>query len=143
MTQYKNELTERQIALYRLFLKSREVVLGRDLICSLLGYGRDQEKCEPANSTAYRALRKDIDAIKWSNAQYTIVSVKDHGKLLGYTLGYKDDVDDLIDHYKTLGKKYLAMAYRLEKKGSNNGAMRITPNLTWAEVRAYIERMHD
>lgn len=138
-----NELTTRQQVLYKLFLHSKGYVLGRDLISALIGYGREEEDCDPANSTAYRAIRKDIDAIKWSNAQYTIVSVKDHGKLVGYTLGDREDVHELIDRCKTLGKKYLAMASRLERKGSNDGAMRIDPKLTWQEVKAYVERMDD
>ena len=136
-----NELTTRQQTLYKLFLNSRGYVLGRDLISSLIGYGRAEETCGPANSTAYRAIRKDIEAIKWSSAQYTIVSVKEHGKLLGYTLGDRKEVYELIESLQKKGRYYLAVASALERKAKNDGAMRINPQMTWSEVKAFAERM--
>lgn len=136
-----NELTERQQTLYKLFLNSKNFVLGRDLISSLIGYGRAEETCEPANSTAYRNIRKDIEAIKWSSAQYTIVSVKEHGKLVGYTLGDRKEVWELIENLQKKGRYYLAVASALQRKASHDGAMRVNPQMSWSEVKAYAEGM--
>lgn len=139
------ELNERQLTLYNYLIKQmqdadhvRHIKLMIDLD---EWYHRSKERNSLYNSTAYRRLRKDIDTINKSSAQYAILSYKEKNKLIGYKLADRNEdiikQADLI-HAKVL--RLLKLERKLRKKAGNNGQLRIASGSETKEIRSEVKR---
>lgn len=136
-----NELNERQIALYSYMLNATNYVkeVNRFILMHDLDnyYERSKEHCSIANSHAYRTLRKDIEAINKSTAQYVILSVRKGGKMFGYKLA--NSGDEIIRQARRLQAaafRKLVMASKLLHKDGNDGQVRFSPEMEAKEINA-------
>lgn len=139
------ELTERQFTLYNYLIEKMEnekyVTPVKVLIDLDEWYGRSKERNSPHNSGAYRRLRKDIEEINKSSAQYVILSHKEQRKLIGYKLA--DRNEDIIKQADAIHAKVLRLLQterKLRKKAGNNGQIRIASGSEVKEIRSEVKR---
>ena len=135
------ELNERQIALYAYMLQQStkgNQVNRNNLMRDLDGfYNRSAEQSSVSNSTAFRTLRKDIEAINKSSAQYVILSVLKDGKMYGYRLA--ESTDEIMKQAEKLSAEALRLLQKaslLRKKAKNNGQVRIASETEVKEIKA-------
>lgn len=120
-------LNDRALALYKYLLESHKANL-EDIMRDLDElYMRSLERTTEHNSTAYRQLRRDIEEINNSNAQYVVLPLKKSGKVYGYRLA---DTNEAIlvkaDNYHQRALRMLRKEYALRKKAKNNDQLRMT-----------------
>lgn len=137
------ELNKRQIELYNYLFRQMqhtEYVSKFILMLDLEEYyHRHEETNSIHNSAAYRLLRRDIEKINNSTAQYVIVSYKEKGKLVGYKLASSNqEINDLAEKKQRKAKKELAKARRLHKKAMNNGQLRFASGSTTKEIKSTV-----
>ena len=102
-------------------------------------YKRSEERSSVYNSTAHRQLRKDIEEINKSNAQYVILPIKDEGKTIGYRLADSNEaILERADNYHQRALKMLRQEYALRKKAKNNDQLRMTRDGV-AVIRSVVE----
>lgn len=137
------ELNERQLELYKYLVEEQyfhnyttKISLMRDLDNL---YHRSQENNSPQNSTAYRHLRADIEAINKSNAQYVVLSVKEGGKLKGYKLANRND--EIVRQADKLHKQAMRLLEKesaLRRKVKNDGQVRIASEDSTREINSIV-----
>lgn len=137
------EINERQMALYQYLTRkmaNTDYVSKHLLMMDLDGwYNRSKENCSINNSSAYRTLRKDIEAINKSSAQYVILSHKEKGKLVGYKLATKnEEIAMQAERLQRQALRLLVKARELNKKAKNNGQVRFKGDYTTTEIESTI-----
>lgn len=124
------ELNERQMALYEYMVSNKDypfVSKVRLMIDLDEWYRRSKEKTSPYNSTAYRLLRRDIEEINRSSAQYVILSKKAGKELVGYKLAFNNE--EILKKADSLTKRAIRAwikAAELRRKARNNGQIRMS-----------------
>lgn len=127
------ELNERQLALYRYMTEKMQKTpyISKFILMIDLDnyYHRSEELNAMVNSTAYRTLRKDIETINKSTAQYVILPHKEKGKLIGYKLATKnEEIAEQAERLQHQAIRLWIKARELHKKAMNNGQIRMTGN---------------
>lgn len=143
--QRKMELNERQLALYHYMCREMahapfidKYALMNDLNSY---YHRCDENSDIHNSSAYRRLREDIEAINDSSAQYVILSHKINGRLAGYKLATKNEqIAAQALKLQLQGIRMLEKARLLAKKARNNGQVRFANEVETKEIKTEFER---
>lgn len=139
------KLNDRQMALYNYLVRKMEgtdYVTKHLLMLDLDGwYNRSEEKGTIHNSSAYRTLRKDIEVINQSTAQYVILPYKENKKLVGYKLATSND--EISKQADKLGREALRLwkrARELRRKARNNGQVRFASGSKTKEIRSEVKK---
>lgn len=137
------ELKQRQVELYQYMVFNKNFHPYQSLVRIMIDldhlYHRKEEKSAPINSTAYRQLRGDIEAINKSTSQYAIVSVKEKGKLKGYKVAERNtEILKAAEKHKNRALREFKRYWALVEKVSNDGQMRIAGESTLAEIKSTI-----
>lgn len=121
------KINERALELYKYLLETQRANL-EDIMRDLDHlYKRSEEHSTEHNSTAYRRLRKDIEEINKSNAQYVILPIKNSGRTYGYRLAESNEaILEMAKNYHNRALRYMRKEYALKRKAQNNDQLRMT-----------------
>lgn len=120
-------LNNRALVLYKYFLETQQATLTKIMSDLEEIYHRAEETTSEHYSSAHRKLRKDIENINKSNAQYAILPMKEKGKTYGYRLAESNEaILDRADNYHQRALRYLRKEYALRKKAKNDNQLRMS-----------------
>ena len=120
-------LNNRALMLYKYLLETQKATLTEIMSDLDEIYHRSEETTSKHYSSAHRQLRKDIENINKSNAQYAILPMKDKGKTYGYRLADSNEaILERAENYHQRALRYLRKEYALRKKVKNDGQLRLS-----------------
>lgn len=120
-------MTEREVALYKYMIEVQTSSLGALFMRLNEYYGRMEENSDLVNSAAYRKLRRDVESINKSNAQFAILPVKHKGKVYGYKLADSNEaILERADNFHNRAMRWLVREQKLREKVANNNQFRFT-----------------
>ena len=130
-------MNSRQQELYKL-LESRADVVKISEIVEILEeeYPRHKERTKRANSRALRVLRDDVVQINLSTTPKAVISVKRRGKMVGYRLASKDELEKMAKKQYREAMRKLKIAHALRSKAEVYGCEELFEGTQWSNAMA-------
>ncbi len=137
-------MTDRQMALYKLLLEVQDISVGTLFVALNSYYHRLEETSSKANSSAFRRLRADVEAINMSNSQYAILPIIINGRLFGYKLADSNDaILEKADKYHNQALKLLKKESELRRKVKNDNQYRFTSEVEIKPISSKVGKEYE